>query len=412
MAAPDTTDGDTTTPGETGTQPAGPGRNRRIRAFLGNRAVEASSTFFVFVGLFAVYAVWLGRRFLNLDARLLDIHQNVPLLLLGLAAMVTLIAGVFDLSIASMTALTAYLVIGLPTNQGVPFVLAIAICLLIGVAGGLINGFLVELLRVNPFIVTLGTGGIFVGISTVYGGGGYVIPGQGGTKSLPTWFTQLGNFGNKTPWWVLTIITVAIAVTLLSALASRRPAGPSSWRWLAVRVGGIAAALLILVFALDLQRAISKTSWLTAVLIVATMAIWVLMQFTTYGRYIKATGANRAAARLAGVNVRREVIRAFAIAGLLAALAGVMLAGIQGSAAPQVGTSFLLPAFAAAFVSTVVFSTGHFTVWGTVVGGIFIVFVSQGLIIGGLPITWIDVVNGGVLITVVALSRIMRRRTR
>ena len=410
MSAPETTGSDAAGLDAAGTQQAGPGRRQRIGGLLRTRPVEASSTFFVFIALFVVYGVWLGDRFLNVDARLLDIHQNVPLFLLGLAAMVTLIAGVFDLSIAAMASLTAFLVIGLPVNQGVPFALAVVICLLIGVAGGLLNGFLVELLRVNPFIVTLGTGGIFVGISIVYGDGGYVIPGEG-TASLPTWFTSLGNFGHKTPWWLLTIVSVAIALTVISALASLKPSGWSSRRWLACRIGIVGALALILVFALDFPSKIAETSWLVAVLIAAGMAMWVLMQYTTSGRYLKATGANREAARLAGVNVRREVIRAFVISGLLAALAGIMLGAIQGSAAPQVGTSFLLPAFAAAFVSTVVFSTGHFTVWGTIVGGIFIVWVNQGLIIGGLPVTWTDVVNGAVLITVVALSRIMRRGT-
>ena len=410
MSASETTGSEAVEPDSAGAQEAGSKCGHRVAKFFRSRPVEASSTFVVFVALFVVYAVWLGDRFLNVDARLLDIHQNVPLFLLGLAAMVTLITGVFDLSIASMAALAAYLVIGLPTNQGLPFPLAVVICLLFGVAGGLLNGFLVELLRVNPFIVTLGTGGIFVGISIIYGNGGYVIPGEG-KASLPTWFTFLGNFGHKCPWWALTIMSVAVALTVISALASLKPSSWTSRRWLAARFGIVGTAALILVFALDFPSKIAKTSWLVAVLIAAALAMWLLMQFTTSGRYLKATGANREAARLAGVNVRRETIRAFVISGLLAALAGIMLGAIQGSAAPQVGTSFLLPAFAAAFVSTVVFSTGHFTVWGTIVGGIFIVWVNQGLIIGGLPVTWTEVVNGAVLITVVALSRIMRRGT-
>jgi ribose/xylose/arabinose/galactoside ABC-type transport system permease subunit len=97
------------------------------------------------------------------------------------------------------------------------------------------------------------------------------------------------------------------------------------------------------------------------------------------------------------------------LGGTLAALAGIVLAANQGSAAPDVAVGFLLPAFAAAFLSTVILSTGQFKVWGTLIGGTFLVWVSQGLIVGGLAFTWTDVVNGVVLTLAVALSTIFRR---
>ena len=74
-------------------------------------------------------------------------------------------------------------------------------------------------------------------------------------------------------------------------------------------------------------------------------------------------------------------------------------------------SGYLLPAFAAAFLSTVVLSSGRFKVWGTLIGGTFLVWVSQGLIVGGLAFTWTSVVNGAVLIAAVALSTVFRRTT-
>ena len=87
-----------------------------------------------------------------------------------------------------------------------------------------------------------------------------------------------------------------------------------------------------------------------------------------------------------------------------------MLAANQGSASPGVAPGYLLPAFAAAFLSTVVLSTGRFTVWGTIIGGTFLVWVSQGLIVGGLAFTWTEVVNGVVLVLAVAVSTVLRKR--
>jgi ribose/xylose/arabinose/galactoside ABC-type transport system permease subunit len=147
------------------------------------------------------------------------------------------------------------------------------------------------------------------------------------------------------------------------------------------------------------------------VLVVIAAAMWVLLDHTSYGRYLHATGYNPEAARLTGVDTGKETFKAFAIGGVLAAVAGVLLTANQGSAAPDAAATFLLPAFAAAFLSTVVLSAGRFTVWGAVVGGTFLVWVSQGLIVGGLPFTWTDIVNGAVLASAVAMSTVLRRRT-
>ena len=95
----------------------------------------------------------------------------------------------------------------------------------------------------------------------------------------------------------------------------------------------------------------------------------------------------------------------------LAALAGITFAASAGSASSDTGAAYLLPAFSAAFLSTVVFSRGRFTVLGTVLGGIFVVWTSIGLVIGGLPNTWTNVVNGFVLLFAVAFATYARRRS-
>jgi ribose/xylose/arabinose/galactoside ABC-type transport system permease subunit len=385
----------------------GPGRLTRL---IRNPVAESSLSVVAFLILFAGYGVWLGGTFLNADARLLDVHQNVPILMLGLAVLVTLVAGLFDLSVAGMATLTCFLAIGLDIKQGLPFALVIAICLGIGVLGGLINGLLVEKLRVNTFIATLGTGGIFAGISDVYSGGTNLVPGStAGGRTIPTWFTDMGTYAQKFPTIITVIATLFAALGAFNALARFRPKGWTDSRWVAVRAGIIVVLALILLFGLSLATWIDHLSWLIAILIATAAVLWVMLRLTTYGRYLQAAGANRTAARLAGVRVEKEVIRAFMIGGFLAALAGVLLAANQGSAAPSIASSFLLPAFAAAFLSTVVFSVGHFTVWGTILGGVFVVWVSQGLIVGGLPATWTSVVNGAVLIVAVAMSTVVRR---
>ena len=377
----------------------------------GNRAWPALSpslarslTFVAFLAVFVTYTIWLGGLFLNPGTRLLDVHSNTPVLLLALSVMVTLLSGQFDLSVGSMATLVAFLTVGLTVRQGWPFWLVLVSVLVVGIVGGLLNGVLVTLLRVNAFIATLGTGGVFLGLSAVYSNDQVVSPVN---RQLPGWFTGLGQFGHKVPTWI-PWLAIALALVWAASILVRRLSQYSNRRRLAIAAAAVASVAVFA--ALNGPRWIDAISNLVALLFLVAAVLWVLLNQTPYGRNLRATGSNAAAARLAGVRTRRATIIAFVIGGTLASLSGITLASLNDSAAPGVAVDFLLPAFAAAFLSTVLFSRGGFTVWGTITGGVFIVWVAQGLILGGLQYTWTDVVNGVVLVSAVALSTTFRAR--
>ena len=170
--------------------------------------------------------------------------------------------------------------------------------------------------------------------------------------------------------------------------------------------------IVVVLLLTELNGFIAAMPWTVVFLLVVAMALWTTLRYTTYGRYLYATGGNAEAARLSGVKVERMRSSAFVLSGLLSATAGVVLAAIQGSASPDIGAGFLLPAFAAAFLATVLLSNGRFHVWGTIIGGVFLIWVSQGLVIGGVPFTWTGVINGVVLVAAVSLSTALRRGER
>jgi ribose/xylose/arabinose/galactoside ABC-type transport system permease subunit len=387
----------------------GPPTPRRPRvAFLGSRTAQSLMTFVAFMAVFVVLLAWLGTSFADVGSRLLDVHQNAPILLLSLAVLVTLVSGQFDLSVGSMATLTTFLVVGLVARQGWPMWLAIVVCLLIGAGGGLLNALLVMKLRVTAFIATLGTGGVLAGISSVYSGGSQLAP-TGDDHLLPTWFSGLGSLGSfnaKVPdaatWSVFVFGAIALGAGVVGALRRGE-------RGRAVGLGVLALTVLLLAVTGVLSDVTAQLSWTIAVVLAISTFMWLLLHHTAFGRRLFATGSNATAARLAGVNPVAETTRAFVIGGLLAASAGVLLGANQGSASPDAGAAFLLPAFAGAFLSTVLFSTGGFNVWGAIVGGTFLIWVAQGLIIGGLPFTWTSVINGSVLVLAVALSTLLRQ---
>jgi ribose/xylose/arabinose/galactoside ABC-type transport system permease subunit len=372
--------------------------------------VKLSGAGGAFALVFAVFAIWLGGPFLTADSRLLDIHSNIPVLILALAVMVTLIAGQFDLSVGSMATLVVFLCVGLPVEHHWPFALTILACLAVGAFGGLINGLLVSKVGINAFIATLGTGGVLLGMSTVFSDGQTIAPPPA-SEALPGWFSgggSIGSFQQTPPSWLVWLGVIALAVRVFFVLSDRRPEGVSARIWRTALTIGILSAFGLLLL-LGLSRWVDGTSWGIAILIGLGVITWTMYRYTSFGRYARATGSNAAAARLAGVQSNRITVLSFILGGVLAACAGIMLAAINGSAAPNVAVPFLLPAFAATFLSTVLFSLGRFTVWGTIVGGIFLVWIAQGLVLGGLPFTWTEVVNGLVLIGAVGLGAVYGR---
>jgi ribose/xylose/arabinose/galactoside ABC-type transport system permease subunit len=390
---------------------AAPTGSRAGNRLIRHRALVSSSTFVGFIIIFVVYWLWLGGRFINISARLLDIHSNATVFLLGLSALVTLIVGKFDLSVAGMATLGNFLVIGLVVDHGWPLWAALVTTIVVGAVGGLLNAWLVVGLGINTFIATLGTNGVFIGASTVFSSGSVLTATQ--QHPLPSWFSGDGSLGSFTgvppswlPWTAVALATIGGLVRLRQA----RPARIGSRVWDACALALFAAVWLIALFVFNLSTWVSDASWTIIVLLIIGLILWVFLQYTTIGRMLRATGGNSSAARLAGVPVARVTVLAYVLGGVIAGVVGILLAANLGSATPSIAEGFLLPAFTAAFLSTVLFSSGHFHVWGTIVGGTFLVWVGQGLIVGGLSYNWNDVVNGVVLIAAVALASIRSRQ--
>jgi ribose transport system permease protein len=149
-------------------------------------------------------------------------------------------------------------------------------------------------------------------------------------------------------------------------------------------------------------------------MVAVSVLLWAMLRYTAPGRYLHAIGGNRAAARMSGIRVNRYVILAFVISGLCAALAGIVQTARNGSAEPTSGASFLLPAFAAAFLGAATLRRGEFHIVGTLIGVYLIAFATSGLFIIGAPFYTQDFLSGGLLIAATAASRFMggKRRPR
>jgi ribose transport system permease protein len=146
--------------------------------------------------------------------------------------------------------------------------------------------------------------------------------------------------------------------------------------------------------------------WLASGIAIAT---WFLTAHTPLGRHLFAIGSNAEAAKLVGIEVRRVTVAAFAMSGLLAGAAGILLLARQGSATSENGMAMLFPALTAVLLSTVVLDVGRPSVVGVVVGVLFVAVSVSGLTLAGAPV-WIgQVFNGLALLLAVAISSLGRK---
>jgi ribose transport system permease protein len=144
------------------------------------------------------------------------------------------------------------------------------------------------------------------------------------------------------------------------------------------------------------------------VLILAIM-VWYVFALTPIGRGIYATGAAREAARLAGIRTNRIIIGAYVASAVGAGVAGILFAAAQGAGPPDVGTSFLLPAFATVFLGATIIRPGRFNIWGLIVAILIIAVGINGLELLGAPFWVQDLFEGLALIAAVALTKLRAR---
>lgn len=380
-----------------------------VRRGPSRETISSAATAVAFGVVFLVYAVWLQGSFYDVTRLSFDISRNTPQMVLAVAVAVCLSGHQFDLSVAAMATAGCFLSVGLFIDGGLPMGLALVLTLIVGAVAGLFNGVIVTKFRVNAFIATLGTGGLFAGFTVVYSSGTVVGPTPD-SGPLPSWFSgagSIGDFQNKAPLGIAIAAIAAVVLAVLVSLDQRYP-GPDNRRKAQLGVLTAIGVLVVLgAWALGLP---GEFDWMIVILLGLTLIIWTVMKYTAVGHAIYAVGGNPTAASFAGIRTLRISLCLFIFSGIIAALAGILTASQQGSASPGVAEPLLLPAYAGAFLSTVFLSRGRFHVWGAVAGSIALVYVTDGLVVGGVPYTWTQVINGAVLIVTVALSTFLQRR--
>ncbi|HUJ73018.1 MAG TPA: ABC transporter permease [Verrucomicrobiae bacterium] len=324
---------------------------------------------------FAAEPISVRGHMINNFFRIDNIIPNVAtpmswMAIMALGVTFVIVSGGIDISVGSIFGLaalsTAAVLQNFPENASPWAVLplAVGVPLAIGLLCGLINGALVVSLRMHPFIVTLGTLSIFRGIALIS------VPSKSlpyGDKNLPEAFTT--HFMS----WQLNIPRSDGSMLLLQPM-------PMIIMVLCIVVG------------------------------------WVFLSHTVAGREIYALGGNEEAARFSGLAVGRIKLRAYALSGLAAGIAGMISTGYFGSANTATGEGYELTVIAAAVVGGASLTGGRGSALGAVLGALVIKLIENGIyVLKKIPLGFVTlslskeyskIIIGLAIIVAVAVDRL------
>ena len=141
------------------------------------------------------------------------------------------------------------------------------------------------------------------------------------------------------------------------------------------------------------------------VFVLLTIVGWVVLNRTTYGRYVVATGGNREAARIAGIRVQRIIFSVYVVSGLCAGISALLLSGRLATASPVAGTLYELDAIAAVVIGGTSLSGGKATMLGTFLGVLTFAVIFNLLNLLNLPTEFQQIVKGVIVLTAVIAQR-------
>lgn len=337
------------------------------------------------------------------------IMQNSYVIVLALGMLLCCLTGNVDLSVGSVVAFTGAIAAIMIVDYHLAIPLAILAALAIGVLVGIWQGFFISVLGVSPFIVSLANMLVFRGLALVVLNGQTKGPlpqefTQIGAGYLPQVFTTIG--GTKIELLALSAGIVLSAFLIFMEIRSRRNKRKNGFIVPSVGVSIFKTLVCIGIvnfFTIKLAMYMGLPLVLLIVLILVILYSFVTSR-TVPGRQIYAVGGNRKAAALSGIKVNRVMFWIYTNMGLLAGLAGVILAARNASATPKAGDMFEMDAIAACYIGGTAVAGGVGTVTGAVVGALIMGVLNNGMSLLGWSVDVQRVVKGLVLLAAVAID--------
>jgi D-xylose transport system permease protein len=346
-------------------------------------------------------------RFLS-SRSLVSITQfAAPVGIIALGIVLVLLLGEIDLSVGSVSGFASAVMAVVLLDKGQSMVVALLAGILVGVAIGVLYAVLYTKLGVPSFVFSL------AGLLGFQGALLFVL-GDNGTRNLPSdsFLVDFTRFQFVSPTWsyVLVVVTVALFVLAkLRGIRQRTAAGLSapSLVLVAVQAATLLVSLGVLTWYVNIDRGWTFL-WVFFVVLVVLMDL--ALRRTRWGRHVYAVGGNEEAARRSGIKVDRVYFSVFAACSTLAAVGGILAAGLQTSVSQASGTNDTnLTAIAAAVIGGTSLFGGRGSAYSALLGIIVLQAIQTGLNLVGVDSSVRFMVTGGVLLLAVAIDSVSRR---
>jgi D-xylose transport system permease protein len=367
----------------------------------------------IIVGLVALWVFFASQSDVFLTPRNLSnlLVQSTVVGIMALGLMFVLLVKEIDLSVAAINGVTSVLMAKLIVEYGFSPWIAVPIAVLIGAGIGSLSARWVTYVGVPSFVVTLGLGLALNGLQLI------LLPETARYNLMGTGLERIAltNIAGVGAWVVLAIGIAAFAALVLSEVAGRSKAGLETpfLQGVMLPIAAAAAFGIVVVAILNAHQGIPLVVLIFAVLL--GIGGYILKE-TQFGLFLYAVGNNDEAARRAGVKVPRIKMAAFAIAGGIAALAGVIAAsrtlgvGVFSGGGVGGGT-LLLESIAAAVIGGVSLFGGRGAIHAALLGALVIGTVQNGLNLMGVENEVRLIVTGLLLVLAVSIDKLIEKAT-
>lgn len=337
------------------------------------------------------------------------ISGNAYVLVLALGMLMVIVIGQIDLSVGSVAGF-ASMVMAITARQfNLPWYIAILIALVIGMIAGAWQGFFLSRLGIPGFITTLGGMMIFRG-GVIWISNSISVPVPSelkwfGAGYLPEWGPAFTGMNNSTLLLGIFAIAVYVIAQMRKFTHSGDVTGKKEEFWpYGVRIAIVAAVIGYMTWLFGSGRVGTSFPIPGLILVILIILYYLITERTSFGRHVYAVGGNKAAAELSGVNVKRTYFLTMLNMSVLAAVAGILFVGRSTAAGPADGTSWEMDAIASVFIGGAAVSGGVGTVIATMVGGLVMAVLNNGLMLMGVGADKTQVIKGFVLLAAVAFD--------
>ena len=379
-----------------------------IKQVLGNDLRQYTMVV-ALAALIIIFNIISGGRMLTSSNFQNLISGNAYVLILALGMLMVIVIGQIDLSVGSVAGFAGMVMALVAKNYNVPWWCAVLIAIAIGLLAGAWHGFFLSQLGIPGFITTLGGMMIFRG-GVIWISHSISVPAPEqlkwfGSGYLPEWGPTFTGMNNSTLLLGIIGIVAYIVAQIRKYKRSGDATGVKDPLW-SVVVRIILMTVLIGYFTWLFGSGRVGTSFPVPglILLLLTVIYHIITQRTKFGRHVYAVGGNKAAAALSGVNVKRTYFLTMMNMSFLAAVAGILFVGRSTAAGPADGTSWEMDAIASVFIGGAAVSGGVGTILATIVGGLVMAVLNNGLMLMGVGADKTQVIKGFVLLAAVAFD--------